>query len=415
MNKKIKFGKYIIPLLIFLFVFSSLSILPNHTSISYKNFNNVNSEPNSVKNSAITPLTLKTEETLQDLSAAEPQNYSINLNPGQYLVWVELNANEINVMIQISNNSLFTDIIITTDKYGECDDERTIFTVNSTTSTFYIRVSCPSGSGLFDIIVTDFLTEGYTEFDLGTSYQSISIIGTTTIEYFTTLTSGNYEIKIYVQTSLGPLSVGVSDDLLFNNIIGSGNPSGPFAIETISLTLTIATTIYIRVRDPNANSVIDLTVLSVSDPSGNDDDDSSDDTNELSPFENPILLIILIASVVGVSIPSLYIIRSRQKKAKQFTPQKKRLQRITSIYIDNSKLVKICTGPPALERVQESKSLITTISAEFLEAIKQFEWDENDKRDFLKEMLALSPKRRFEILNEMIQKPKIKEDIEEES
>ena len=47
---------------------------------------------------------------------------------------------------------------------------------------------------------------------------------------------------------------------------------------------------------------------------------------------------------------------------------------------------------------------ITALSEDFLDIVDQFEWDGNEKEEFINEMLALSPSERKFILKEMLEK-----------
>lgn len=53
-----------------------------------------------------------------------------------------------------------------------------------------------------------------------------------------------------------------------------------------------------------------------------------------------------------------------------------------------------------------SNSSITAISEDFMDKLNIFNWEENEKEDFIKEMLSLTPGERQKILNEMIKKSK---------
>jgi len=71
--------------------------------------------------------------------------------------------------------------------------------------------------------------------------------------------------------------------------------------------------------------------------------------------------------------------------------------------LDNHKLKKIFSDKNILNAIErEGEIKISLLSEEFLEKINQFDWDENEKLEFIREMLALPPIKRERIVNRMI-------------
>ena len=59
----------------------------------------------------------------------------------------------------------------------------------------------------------------------------------------------------------------------------------------------------------------------------------------------------------------------------------------------------------ALDKISKLGDInLTAISEDFLETINTFDWEYDEKEEFIKELLALTPKERKEILDEMKEK-----------
>ncbi|MFX0106347.1 MAG: hypothetical protein ACFE75_12780 [Candidatus Hodarchaeota archaeon] len=64
-----------------------------------------------------------------------------------------------------------------------------------------------------------------------------------------------------------------------------------------------------------------------------------------------------------------------------------------------------------VEELSESKNIeLTSFSEEFYQIINQFDWDPNEKEEFIKEMASLTPKERKRIISEMLNKSQSKKD-----
>jgi hypothetical protein len=67
--------------------------------------------------------------------------------------------------------------------------------------------------------------------------------------------------------------------------------------------------------------------------------------------------------------------------------------------LDNSRLRNLFD----MQKFSESRGVtVTLLSKDFLKKLEQLDWEESDKQEFIKEMLALSPEKRERILDEMI-------------
>ncbi|MCK4381110.1 MAG: hypothetical protein KAW51_08240 [Candidatus Lokiarchaeota archaeon] len=139
--------------------------------------------------------------------------------------------------------------------------------------------------------------------------------------------------------------------------------------------------------------------------------------NVLIPIDKPdslIPLIILISVIGAVSASSAYAINYYVKHRGVTL----KLDRDREAYFSESfengldeepyegKLaLQILAGENAIEKLSLINNInITAISEEFFEKLNRFEWESFDRSEFILEMLALSPKERLSILDEMIEK-----------
>jgi hypothetical protein len=66
-------------------------------------------------------------------------------------------------------------------------------------------------------------------------------------------------------------------------------------------------------------------------------------------------------------------------------------------------IFQIVKGKDFLDRLLELGDLsITILSEDFNEKVNKFEWEQDEREEFIKDMLALNPKKREEILIRMI-------------
>ena len=82
--------------------------------------------------------------------------------------------------------------------------------------------------------------------------------------------------------------------------------------------------------------------------------------------------------------------------------------KIESDPIDNSKLHDLFDGENITEKISEPRGInVTLLSEDFFKKLEQLDWEDADKEEFIKEMLALTPEKRAKILDEMIEKSRM--------
>jgi len=141
-----------------------------------------------------------------------------------------------------------------------------------------------------------------------------------------------------------------------------------------------------------------------------DDDDDEAEVNNLLPF---IFLTALVALAVAVAATSIYYYNQRSKRAKlarDLTEKKgifmvKSAKDILEDLSNKSLLLQIFDDLyPKYERFNLEQIKLTMVSEEFLNKVDQLGFDEKNKAEFLKEMLALSQKERDEIVNNIFKR-----------
>ncbi len=137
----------------------------------------------------------------------------------------------------------------------------------------------------------------------------------------------------------------------------------------------------------------------------------------LIPIDKPdslIPLIILISVIGAVSASSAYAINYYVKHRGVTLKLDRDREAYFSETFENGldeelyegKLaLQILAGENAIEKLSLINNInITAISEEFFEKLNRFEWESFDRSEFILEMLALPPKERLSILDEMIEK-----------
>lgn len=131
---------------------------------------------------------------------------------------------------------------------------------------------------------------------------------------------------------------------------------------------------------------------------------------------SPIDIIILALIIGAVSISAAYLAYHYST----IKPQKKKVERDREEYFngrfDDKEFRESYTGRSPLqiflqegstEKLSQMGNLnITVLTEDFIKAINQFDWERNEKNEFIREMLAFSPIERQLILKEMIEKSK---------
>ena len=103
-----------------LFIFVGLNLLTTNNTIAPLS-DNIHSHHDKIteselKQSAITPINLNELQDMQSVDNTDPVNYSINLNAGQYLLYVT-EINFVNIIVTIATDSLFSNIINSKPRY----------------------------------------------------------------------------------------------------------------------------------------------------------------------------------------------------------------------------------------------------------------------------------------------------------
>ncbi len=130
---------------------------------------------------------------------------------------------------------------------------------------------------------------------------------------------------------------------------------------------------------------------------------------------SPLIPIIILVSVIGaVSISAAYAVNYYGKhKVTDVKLERDREEYFNNIF-DNDKdeelydgklALQILTGENALEKLSQVNDInITALSENFFEKINNFQWESQERSEFILEMLALAPLERDLILNEMLKK-----------
>ncbi len=146
------------------------------------------------------------------------------------------------------------------------------------------------------------------------------------------------------------------------------------------------------------------------------DEGGDDDENEEDNLLSFIFFAILIGSAAAIAATSIYYYEQRNKKAKLPSILGKKKARKELFYIKSSKeileelsnkylLLQIFDELyPKYERFNLEQIELTMVSEKFLNKVDQIGFDEKNKMEFLKEMLALSQKERNEIVDNILTK-----------
>ncbi|MFW9942950.1 MAG: hypothetical protein ACFFFT_18080 [Candidatus Thorarchaeota archaeon] len=110
------------------------------------------------------------------------------------------------------------------------------------------------------------------------------------------------------------------------------------------------------------------------------------------PWNIVFILLIISAVSISVAIPVYYYFHNHEKTI----PLKK---------VDKTKKTKKIQRKLTITDLSELQNFeVTALSEEFYDLISQFEWDTNEKEEFLNEMLSLTPEEREKILSEMVKR-----------
>ena len=134
----------------------------------------------------------------------------------------------------------------------------------------------------------------------------------------------------------------------------------------------------------------------------------------LTKSEAPPNLVVLFLLIGAVSMSVIYatyhLVSNRVPTKKR---EKDRDEYFNELYPDEEDFIPYNERPPLqilfeenpLDKLSRIKNLnLTVVSKKFFESVNQFEWDQSEKEDFIREMLALSPFERNSFLEEMVAK-----------
>ncbi len=173
------------------------------------------------------------------------------------------------------------------------------------------------------------------------------------------------------------------------------------------------------------SNCVKVTIIELEDEDGN---------GEISAemLSGPLIIILIIGIVFLLSITA--IVRYREKKSHIFRPQQepisyvekeghKEYKRVVDEDIQSIKkpkaaieiIYELINNERLLDSINQEKILekfeLSSISVDFLNKVDKFRWtDESQKVEFIKEMLALTPKERDDIISYMMERSK-KEDL----
>ncbi|MHA2050212.1 MAG: hypothetical protein ACW986_11400 [Promethearchaeota archaeon] len=120
--------------------------------------------------------------------------------------------------------------------------------------------------------------------------------------------------------------------------------------------------------------------------------------SDIAPF--PLTLIIILVIIIGSVSASVVYALTYIQKSKHRKP----------VYDDSDPTLalRILREEDSIKKLSQlGDTNITAFSKSFLERINKFDWDENEKAEFMEEMREFSPEERNAVLNEMERKSKV--------
>jgi len=142
------------------------------------------------------------------------------------------------------------------------------------------------------------------------------------------------------------------------------------------------------------------------------DDDGIDEINIL------VIFIIVICSVSIITAASTYYYKKRSKPTKKQALMRKPLVKSfdekvvksqnVEPYVEKKNLLRVLKENDALEKPALFDDLnVTVVSNKFWEKLVDFNFDEKDKVEFIKNMLSFTPEERREIIDGMLKLRKV--------
>lgn len=357
--------------------------------------------------SAPFPLSLNVKNESSTVSDTAPQNFTVSLNSGVYVVLVELDAfNSIDIILRVATDPNFNTVINYIDNAGIEGNERCIVRLTSS-DIIYIQVISKSNWDDFSIIVSDNLGVGYNVLYLDNQDIFGYIDPDDSLSYYIDLQEGDYEVTASV--TFLDIILNISLNPLLKTFIATSDNSGVSGSEKIQFHLNNSQTVFIKVttKAGTFSQYVNIIVTEYTGSSTTDNDEK--DKNNDTPFDDSFLffLIIIILSAIGITIPTLYIINSRKKEGDKKSAKKEKKTHNKIPHLVSFEVQEIILSRSAPERMAESKGhFISLMSPKFLAIVDKFDWEAQDKAAFIREMSALPPERRREILKEMVLKSK---------
>ncbi len=328
-----------------------------------------------------------TDEFVQEvrLNNFQPTNYTtITLPTGNIIHYLIINTTDgiftahiyISDEFTIFNNTMINNTMLTPNQI-KVDIEISNFTYNSTNSLLALNITLESEIEYEMEDETEDENRGYSENE----------------EWLTTTKDGSTGFFSWAKTANVD---GKIENVTMGNKTVDGN------IQRIYVNYPNGTHIY---HDPK------LGIAGIFKPLGSKTD-SGDSDNDL---ETSIFLtsfyIISVVLIIGASISATtiyyynrkkYLNNEIGKKSKILRARDKSSGIILRESRNKENLLQIIEEENSSEKTSQlNKINLTAISESFFEDINRFHWDENEQEEFIKEMLALSPKERKTILDEM--------------
>ncbi|MFX0148854.1 MAG: hypothetical protein ACFE8E_14035 [Candidatus Hodarchaeota archaeon] len=133
----------------------------------------------------------------------------------------------------------------------------------------------------------------------------------------------------------------------------------------------------------------------------------------LIPLPIPLLSIIILIAVIGtISASAAYGINYQLKYKRRLIKQDREKylnhkfeNNIIKEPFDGKLALQALAGENAVKKLKQVTDInITILSEDFLKKLDDFEWEGNERNEFIKEMLVLTPLERELVLNEMLKK-----------
>ncbi len=140
---------------------------------------------------------------------------------------------------------------------------------------------------------------------------------------------------------------------------------------------------------------------------GESENQDEEDKAKSEDVNNTVTSLLLIGSAVVIAAYSIRLIK--KKRAAKYIS----LEREKGLFKDGQKITESsqsCTQifkeENAIDKLSKLGDInVTILPSDFLEKVESIKWDENEKEEFIREMISLTPSERDMILKKMIQIP----------